>query len=127
MVDGAALRRVGIGTYALGARARQIRDDLMAIDQARPQDMFAVQLDDRALFLQPWQTLMLQLLSPEAVRDRPLRAEARALVEGWGARADQDSVGYRLVSEWRLRVHDATFAALLAPCRQRNPLPSGLG
>lgn len=120
VVDGEALERVGIGAYAIGARAQQIRDDLMAIEQATPMDMLAVQLDDRALFLQRWQALLLELLDPAALQDHPLRAQARALIESWGARSYRDSVGFRLVDEWRTRVHDAAFAALIAPCRQRT-------
>ncbi|SEP99809.1 penicillin amidase [Solimonas aquatica] len=120
MVDGEALRLIGTGNYALGARQQQIRDDLLAIEQARPQDMLAVQLDDRALFLHRWQQRLLSLLTPAALAGQPLRAQARTLIEHWGAHAAPESVGYRLVNEWRTQMHDAVFAALLAPCRAAN-------
>ncbi|MDD3763052.1 MAG: penicillin acylase family protein [Nevskiales bacterium] len=121
IADGEALRKIGTGTYALGARQQQIRDDLLAIGTATETDMLAVQLDDRALLLQRWQTLLLDLLTADTVNGHPLRAEARGHVEDWQARAVPGSVGYRLVREWRDRVRDTVFAALIAPCHAENP------
>ena len=46
------LELVGDGGYALGARAGQIRDGLRDVEQPTETDMLALQLDDRALFLQ---------------------------------------------------------------------------
>ena len=48
------LATIGEGGYADGIRARVIRDRLMAIDKATPQDMLDIQLEDRALFLERW-------------------------------------------------------------------------
>ena len=73
------LAKLGDGGYDLGARAQQIRDDLRAIDNASEADMLRIQLDDRAVFLERWQKLLLDVLSPEAVppirdgRDAALR------------------------------------------------------
>jgi penicillin amidase len=53
VVDGDALKAIGDGGYALGARATQIRDRLLALDSATEAHMLAIQLDDRALFLAP--------------------------------------------------------------------------
>src|SRR5690606_12522372 len=50
VVDGDLLARLGNGGYAMGARSKQIRDDLMALDKATRDDMLKIQLDDRALF-----------------------------------------------------------------------------
>ena len=47
-------RILGDGGFDLGARARQIRDDLLALSDADEEDMLAIQLDDRALFLERW-------------------------------------------------------------------------
>ena len=102
LVDGAMLDLVGDGGYDLGARARQIRDDLSALVRPTERDLLAVQLDDRALFLERWQRLLLDLLTPEAVRQDPRRAEFRRLVAAWGGRAAVDSAGYRLVRGFRL-------------------------
>ncbi|HSC47839.1 MAG TPA: penicillin acylase family protein, partial [Gammaproteobacteria bacterium] len=64
VVDGAMLAAVGDGGYDLGARAGQIRDDLLGRDALEPADLLAIELDDRALFLARWRTLLLALLNP---------------------------------------------------------------
>jgi len=117
VVDGAMLATVGDGGYALGARAQQIRDDLLALEKATPRDLLHVQLDDRALFFARWRELVLTLLTPESVAEKPLRAEARALVERWGGRAAVDSVGFRIVRGFRSTVSRDVWNALTAPCR----------
>lgn len=116
VVDGDAERVIGndeavIGAgYDLGARAGQIRDDLLALQQpARPLDMLGIQLDDRALFLERWRTLLMGILDEDALRNMPRRGELRRLVEHWDARADADSVGYRLVRAFHLQTERATF------------------
>jgi penicillin amidase len=98
---GADEAALGAG-FALGARARQIRDGLLALHApATPADMLAVQLDDRALFLARWRQLLVALLDAEAVRDEPRRAQFAHWVASWDARAGVDSVGYRLVRAFR--------------------------
>ncbi|MEO5596854.1 MAG: penicillin acylase family protein, partial [Lysobacteraceae bacterium] len=52
--DAADLAAIGDSGYDLGARAKQIRDDLFAKEQFNERDLLAIQLDDRALFLQRW-------------------------------------------------------------------------
>ena len=118
--DPAALTAIGgedadVGAqYVLGARARQIRDALRGLDRpARPGDMLRIQLDDRALFLTRWRDLMLQLLAEAALAGRPERAEMRRLLAAWDARADVDSVGYRLVRAFHDRTENAAWRMLL--------------
>lgn len=95
--------------YGLGARGSQIRDDLAALAQgATPADMLRVQLDDRAVFLTRWRALILELLDAQALQNHPQRAQFKRLVGEWNARASVDSVGYRLVREFR----DATERAV---------------
>jgi penicillin amidase len=95
--------------YDLGARAHQIRDDLLAIrGPAAPADMLRIQLDDRAEFLQRWRTLLIELLDADAVANRPERAQFKTLVAGWNARASVDSVGYRLVRAF----HEQTLSSV---------------
>ena len=113
VVDGAWLAMLGDGGYGLGARARQIRDDLRVLKRAREADMLAVQLDDRALFLERWQRLLLRTLTGPAVARDPRRAELRRLVADWGGRADPGSAGYRIVRGFRI-VLQAMVAAPFA-------------
>ncbi|MBL8258608.1 MAG: penicillin acylase family protein [Candidatus Competibacteraceae bacterium] len=121
VVDGAWLELLGDGDYAHGARARQIRDRLFERERFDERDFLALQLDDRALFLERWQQVLLETLAPEAARAEPRRHEMRRLVEHWGGRAAVDSAGYRLVREFREEVRDRAFAPLLAACRQADP------
>ncbi len=122
VVDGESLRRIGDGGYDLGARAAQIRDDLMAlsapIDEA---DMLRVQLDDRAVFLRRWHDLLLATLTSEAVAADPRRARMRALVEGWGERAAIESAGYRLVRAFRQNAARQILGPLSSRCREADP------
>ena len=106
----------GLGAeYDLGARAGQIRDDLLALaGNATPADMLRIQLDDRALFLGRWRTLLLSLLDADSRRDHPRRTEFRRLVEEWKPQASIDSVGYRLVRAFRDTTQQAVWDMLLA-------------
>ena len=100
--------------YDVGARAGQIRDDLMALaGNVTPADMLRVQLDDRAVFLARWQRLLLSLLDEQSVAGKPERAAFRQLIAGWTAQASVDSVGYRLVRTYHDRVQQTVWDAVL--------------
>lgn len=88
--------------YDFGARASQIRADLLALDRpATPADMLRIQLDDRAVLLGRWREVLLGLLDTSSLSGHPARVQFRSLIEHWDAAADTDSVGYRLVRRWR--------------------------
>ena len=100
-------------SYEHGSRVRQIRDGLLAIGRpATPADMLAIQLDDRALFLERWQRLLLATLDEEALRDHPKRAELKRLVAAWSPRAATDAVGYRMVRAFRNGTRDAVWGMI---------------
>ena len=120
VVSGEKAEKLGQGFYDLGARASQIRDGLLALEVADEQAMLDVQLDDRALFLERWQVLLLDVLSEEAVAERPALAEMRELVENWGGRASIDSVGFRLVRAYRLYVVSRVLDAVTDRCRRAD-------
>jgi penicillin G amidase len=108
--------------YDLGARAGQIRDDLLALKgNVTPADMLTIQLDDRARFLARWRELLLGVLDPGSLAGQPQRAEFRRLVEGWNARASVDAVGYRLVRAY----HDRTQAAVWDMLLEGLEVPAG--
>jgi penicillin amidase len=119
-VGGEPLGRLGDGGYALGARARQIRDDLQARVGVSERDMLAIQLDDRAVFLEHWHELLLATLTPGAVAADPRRGELRRFVERWGGRAQVNSVGYRMVRTFRGFVIEKTIGPLTAACRKAD-------
>jgi penicillin amidase len=117
-LDGLELDRIGDGNYVLGARAGQIRDGLFAKQRFNERDLLAIQLDDRALFLQRWW----KLLQDEASRTgkngngTALSAIATA-AKHWEGRAEPGSVSYRLVRNWRRAVHTRIANGLTAPAQ----------
>jgi penicillin G amidase len=114
------LKVIGDGGLDLGARARQIRDRLLALERASEADLLAVQLDDRALFLSRWRELLLRTLTDEAVARDSRRGEMRRFVEAWGGRASVESVGFRLVRTFRFMVARDVLGALTAPCQRAD-------
>lgn len=121
IVGGEALALLGDGGYSLGARATQIRAGLQQLTAATPEDLLAIQLDDRALFLARWRGLMLDLLDEAALADHPRRAALRAELEQWQGRAVPEAVAYRLVRAFRLFLHEVVFKTLTADVEERDP------
>jgi penicillin G amidase len=104
---------VGAGGYDIGARARQIRDDLLGLDHpATEADMLAIQTDARALFLGRWRDLLLSLIDEPAAHAAGPRRDFRERVSNWKAEASPDSVGYRLVRTYRTNVENALWRGL---------------
>jgi penicillin G amidase len=121
VVDGEMLAQVGDGGYAMGQRARQIRDRLLALEDATPADMLRIQLDDEALFHARWRTLLLALLDDPTVDGDPRLYAVREAVRDWGGHASVDSVGFRVVHGWRNVLIRDMLSALTAEVRQRDP------
>lgn len=111
------LAKIGDGGFDLGARARQIRDDLLAVERATETDLLEIQLDDRALFLERWQRQLLDVLDSVGPTENRAYAELRQLVSEWGGRAAVDSVGYRMVRAYRLNVERHLFEPITADCK----------
>ncbi|MGH8081573.1 MAG: penicillin acylase family protein [Lysobacter sp.] len=117
-LDGLDLERIGDGGYVLGARAAQIRDGLFAKQRFSERDLLAIQLDDRALFLQRWW----KLLQDEATRagksgESPALSALAAASKQWEGRAEPDSVSYRMVRNWRRAVYTRVVNGLTAPAQ----------
>ncbi len=120
VVDGEMLAKVGDGGYALGNRARQIRDRLMAVDDATPADMLAIQLDDEALFYARWRAQLLALLDDATIATDLRWHAVRDAVRDWGGHASVDSVGFRLVRGWRSTLIADVLTALTAEIRHHD-------
>lgn len=117
VVGGASLAVLGDGGYDLGARAGQIRDRLRALEVASERDLLAVQLDDRARFLERWYRLALDTLSPAVCAAGPRRSELRQVLEAtWTGSASVESAAYRLVRELRFEVARRALQPLVAAC-----------
>jgi penicillin amidase len=112
VVAGHALELIGDSGYALGSRAGQIRDRLLALSSAREKDMLAIQLDDRVRVYDRWRDRLIRRLDAAALAGHPRRAEAGKLVAAWNGRATADSPGFRILRAWRDRVRRHVFAVL---------------
>lgn len=123
LVGGETYAKLGDGGYDDGPRGAQIRDGLRTLvasgKKAAPADLLAIQLDDRALFLERWQKLFLSVLNDEAVAARRARGELREAVRGWNGRASTDSAAFRLVRAWRQRVAAHALAPFFDRARAR--------
>ncbi len=115
VVGGEAYRLIGDGDFAPAARARQIRGRLAALDRAKPADMLAIQLDDRADFAARWQPILLRALTQAG------ESEAARLVAGWSGHAAIDDAGYRLLSEFEREVSSRAFETLAVEAISRWP------
>ena len=118
VVNKAAEAFVGNGGYALGARASRIRDLLNARKTYfRESDMLALQLDDQAPLLEPWwQRLFTQ------VQNQPRYGGVAKLLGSWNRRAAPESIGYRIVRNFRAEVLAEYLNAFAAPMRKADPL-----
>lgn len=114
VLDGDALAKVGDGGYALGARARQIADGLAAREQLTEHDLLAIQLDERAFFLERWNRLLRQTLEDAGANAQP---DQVAAAKAWNGRASVDSAGYRYTRGFRLAVLGRIQAGLLGPAK----------
>jgi penicillin amidase len=122
LVDGRWLAMLGDGGYDPGARARQIREGLDARERLTPADMLAIQLDDRAVLMERWRRVVLEVLTPERAASSPERAEfLRLVLTSWDGRASTPSVGYRLVRSFRLAFGELAMAPFVARLRERDP------
>jgi penicillin amidase len=121
VVDGAMLATIGDGGYADGIRARIIRDQLLSIDKATPKDMLNIQLNDRALYLERWRTLALDMLGKDP-KPTAARTEYKRLIDTtWTGRASTGSVAYRLVRTFRMTMVRQVMLSLTAPAKAIDP------
>jgi penicillin amidase len=121
IVAGEDLAALGDGGYALGARARQIRDGLRALDQPVEKDMLALQLDDRALFMGQWRDLALATLQSDDPPAGTPRAEFQHLLrDEWSGRAEPASAAYRLARGFSYQCVWSLYDFLISPFQKEG-------
>ena len=117
--ESADYAHLGDGGVDLGARARQIRDDLKAKEQFTPADFLAIQLDDRAILLNHWHDMLHDVLAhAPAAADL---GQMKKYDDDWVGRAVPESVGYRLARSFRSEVIDTVLDGFAAAVRQKFP------
>jgi penicillin amidase len=118
VVGGDAARLIGDDGMDRGARAAQIHADLRAAPRPlSPLDSLAIQLDDRAVFLERWRTLLGQVIERVQVQGDPSAARARDVLPRWSGHAAPDDPAYRLTLVFRHEVEARVFYMLVAPAR----------
>jgi len=124
ILGGEFLALVGDGRYDPGARARQIRDRLREKEALDERDLLAIQLDDEARFMKTWRDRLLSVCKsvPQAVSEEFVRH-----VEQSSDRASIDSIGYRIVHEFRSQAYANLFGvAVSRRSSDAGPLRGGL-
>lgn len=119
MIDGAMLKQLGDGGYELGARSRQIRDQLLALDYFLPADLLDIQLDNRALFLTRWKHLLEQTL--QKIQSTEWNTEMQQALLDWNGHASPDSVAYRIVRNFRREVMRRALSGFSALIKLNYP------
>ncbi len=115
-VDSVMLNALGDGGYDLGARAGQIRDNLLEREQFTAQDLYAIQLDHRAIFLTRWHDLLESNLNQ--AQDTPLVVALKQSLDDWNGQASADSVAYRVVRNYRYEVIKTVLDGFAAEVRR---------
>ncbi|MBV7316569.1 penicillin acylase family protein [Shewanella sp. NIFS-20-20] len=100
--------RFGDGGYAIGSRSSQIKDNLMAHQQFDETEFLTMQLDNRAIFMRRWHSLLTASLATDINQYH----QDLDWLRNWGECACSDSVGYSLVTAFRNQLLDDTFAPL---------------
>lgn len=119
MIDGALLDKLGDGGYELGARSRQIRDRLYALEQFSAADLLAIQLDDRALLLTRWKQLLDQTL--QKIPAAGWRTEMQQALHDWNGHASPQSVAYRIVRNFRHEVMKHSLSGFITAVASSYP------
>jgi len=108
--------RFGNGSYALGARAMQIRDRLFEKQQFNEGDFYQLQLDNQARFLTPWHSLLLEQLKQQPEHN----ADYINALDNWQQCACSTSVGYTLVKTYRDELINILFSSIEASLNQQD-------
>lgn len=116
---------IGDGGADLGARARQIRDDLAARQLFDEKSAYAPSLDNRALFMSTWRDRALRTLDEQAVAGHADRGEFRRLLrDSWTGCACVDSVAYRLARGYLFSLYGEFFGQADEDLRKLDPYAS---
>ncbi|MDG1857567.1 MAG: penicillin acylase family protein, partial [Emcibacteraceae bacterium] len=114
VLTGEDLAKVGISRYDLGARAKQIRNHLSGLSApVKEADLYKIMLDNEAVFLSRWQRQLVHVLKTSG---DPSFDAYLAEVENWGGKADKNSIGYRLVKDYRDQIYETLFSNITAAC-----------
>lgn len=120
VIGGAAADLIGDDGMDRGARAAQIHADLLAASLPfTPRASLAVQLDDRAVFLERWRGLLNEVIDRARSSGDREHDAAHDVLQHWSGHAAPADAAYRLVNLFRAEVEARAYSMLVAPARRR--------
>ena len=120
VVGGDAAKLIGDDGMDRGARALQIATDLRGAQQPfTPLASLAIQLDDRAVFLERWRALASEVIERSRSAGDASQQAAHDVLARWSGHAAPYDPAFRLVHAFRAQVQARVFFMLVAPARQR--------
>ena len=111
-IGGEQYALLGDGRYTSGMRARQIRNRLREKDVFSEADLLAMQLDNRADYLDEWRPRLERALNEPSVASLVERHRVREWMAQWDGHSGADSVGYRIIRTFRKRAHELFLLSL---------------
>ena len=111
-------RRYG-NSWALGARAQRIGEVLRSQPKWTEAEFLALQLDIRSSVHDFYRDLVLDTIAPED--SDPRLQQFREQVRQWDGQASQEQIGFRILRDFRILLHQQVLAPLLAACRAADP------
>lgn len=111
-IGGKQYALLGDGRYTVGMRAQQIRNRLREKDVFSESDLLALQLDNRADYLDEWRPRLEQAMSEASITSLVERHHIRKWIAEWDGHSNADSVGYRIIRTFRKRAHELFLLAL---------------
>jgi penicillin amidase len=122
VVGGPAAIAIGNDGMDRGSRATQIHADLQRAAQPfTPASSLAIALDDRAVFLERWKSLLEDVLVRSSAAGNHDHEAAHATLAAWSGHAAPEDPAYRLVNSFREQVEARAFFMLIAPARLHAP------
>jgi penicillin amidase len=122
VIGGADALLIGDDGMDRGARAAQIHADLLASARPfKPRDSLAIQLDDRAVFLERWRVLLGELIERNRAQGHHEHDGAREVLRQWSGHAAPTDPAYRLVEAFRAQTEARAFFMLIGAARRAAP------
>jgi penicillin amidase len=120
VAGGTAVPLIGDDGMNRGSRAAQIQSDLQnAAQPFTPASSLAIQLDDRAVFLERWRTLLNDVVDRSRSAGLHDHDDAHDTLIAWSGHAAPQDPAYRLVGMFREQVEARAFFMLISPARLR--------
>lgn len=111
-IGGEQYALLGDGRYTAGTRARQIRNRLREKAAFSESDLLALQLDNRADYLDEWRPRLERAMNEAGITPLVERHRIREWLAEWDGHSNADSVGYRIIRTFRKRAHELFLLAL---------------